>query len=611
MARALVLRTPGGRDTPIEVGARPVSIGRGRDCTIRIEDASLAALHLELRVTDGKLVLRKLGGATTINGGALEGDRELAPGDMIQFGASELLVPDETEDAAPALTGDPWRDRRNVELLLAAIAEVHAVSDPDELLRRILDRAIVLGQGSRGAILLESAGVLEAVAARSREGGDLAPGELLTRTVPARAFEHGRAIVLTDTRRPEQHAQASPSVFQGSIGSVLAVPLPSRRGLLGVLYVDSTRSADGFGPAELQFFEALAAQCAVAIERARLQRAESDDAARAQERLEAENAALREHLGGSKLLSESPSMARVLELARRVAPSGLSVLVTGETGTGKEVLARRIHDLSPRAARPFVVVDCGALPETLIESELFGHEKGAFTGATAAKPGRFREADGGTLFLDEIGELPLHLQPKLLRAVQEGTVTPLGGAPARTDARIVAATHRDLAAMVAAGTFREDLYYRLSVVTIPLPPLRERGDDAVLLARAFLVRAAAGTGSRVTAFSHEALEAIRSHAWPGNIRELEHAVRRAVVLSTPPWVARRDLGLDGAGASSAPRETERSVPPLRDARAAFERAYVLDALQRASGNVTRAAREAGVSRQFFNRLLRRFETERP
>jgi transcriptional regulator with GAF, ATPase, and Fis domain len=575
-------------------------------------------------VEGDRLLARDLGSAagTRLNGVALEGTRALAPGDRLDVGGTEVrvvLAPSGGQAEAPVLTGDLERDRRNVELLLRTVLELHASRDLEDVLRRIVDRALALAGGARGAVLLRGSarGPLETAIARDALGRDLAPGEALTRALPARAVEGGRAVVLTDTARADQREEATPSVVSGALGSVLAVPLPSPEGPIGVLYVDSRRPAEGFGPAELAFFEALAAHCGLAVERARLAAAEERRRADERRRLEAENRRLRARLGADEPIGESPAMRAALDLGRRVAASDLTVLVTGETGTGKEVFARRLHALSARAGGPFVAVDCGAIPESLIESELFGHERGAFTGALDARPGRFREAQGGTLLLDEIGELPLALQPRLLRVLQERTVSPLGGrGPVAVDVRVLAATHRDLAAMVKEGRFRQDLYYRISAVTIALPPLRERGEDALILARAFLARHAEALGRPLRGFTREALDAIAAHRFPGNVRELEHAVHRAVVLAEPPYVTRRDLGLPaplGAAAAepapAAPAEGALPFPKLQEARAAasarFEREYVFEALRRAGGGVTRAAALAGVSRQLLQRLMKR------
>jgi two-component system response regulator AtoC len=320
--------------------------------------------------------------------------------------------------------------------------------------------------------------------------------------------------------------------------------------------------------------------------------------AQERERLARENRRLRTELAAEyrvdNLVGASAAMQDLLRQVRKVAPLKTTVLLGGESGTGKELVARALHELSPRAAMPFVAVNCGALPAELIESELFGHVKGAFTDATRNKKGLAAEADGGTLFLDEVGELPLALQVKLLRFLQEEEIRPVGGTRAeRVDVRVVAATVRDLGAAVAAGEFREDLFYRLNVVAIRLPPLRERLDDVALLARHFLARyARLRPGDAVVGISDEALAALRDWRWPGNIRELEHAIERAVVLCDGPLVREQDLPdavREPHRPPSAPIALDDGCLSVKRATRAVEEELIRRALRQTGGNRTRAA----------------------
>jgi two-component system, NtrC family, response regulator AtoC len=315
------------------------------------------------------------------------------------------------------------------------------------------------------------------------------------------------------------------------------------------------------------------------------------------ERLAAENRRLRSELRGGvgvdAIVGGGDAVREVLRQVRKVAPQKTTVLLTGESGTGKELVARALHDLSPRAAAPFVAVNCGAIPGELLESELFGHARGAFTDAVRARKGLAQEADGGTLFLDELGELPLQLQVKLLRFLQEEEVRPVGDdRPRRVDVRVVAATARDLEAAVKAGQFREDLYWRLAVVGIRLPPLRERPEDLEALAGHFLARFAPLRpelpGLR---FTPEALEALRAHRWPGNVRELMHAVERAVVLAEGPAIGEEELPeavRNPSPASPGPAPAGGDLSVKRGTRALEER-LIREALARTSGNRSRAA----------------------
>jgi two-component system, NtrC family, response regulator GlrR len=301
----------------------------------------------------------------------------------------------------------------------------------------------------------------------------------------------------------------------------------------------------------------------------------------------------------SGIISRSGVMEEVLRQARLVAESGASVLIYSESGTGKELLARAIHRASRRRAGPFVPVNCSAIPEPLLESELFGHSKGAFTGATRDHKGLFQEAQGGTLFLDEIGDMPLAFQAKLLRALQEGEVRPVGATRAvPVDVRIISATHRDLDEALKEGQFREDLFYRLHVVRMELPPLRDRREDIPPLATHFLQEVNAGRERKIQGFSREAMEALMSASWPGNVRQLQNVVEQSAALSTtdivPASLVRRALR-DGPGA----------IPPLSEARSRFERDYLQELLQITEGNVSNAARLAGRNRTEFYKLLRR------
>jgi two-component system response regulator AtoC len=298
--------------------------------------------------------------------------------------------------------------------------------------------------------------------------------------------------------------------------------------------------------------------------------------------------------GGVGMIGESEAFRDVLDTARKVARVDSPVLVTGETGTGKERLARFIHEASPRRDGPFIPVNCGAIPESLIESELFGHVRGAFTGAISDRPGKFTLAHGGTLFLDEIAEMPPTAQVRLLRALQERAVEPVGGSgPVRADFRLVAATHRDLRVEVRAGRFREDLRYRLHVVPIELPPLRERGDDILLLAEKYLAHYNARYGTSF-ALDEEHRDALLAHAWPGNVRELANAVERAVVLSEGGML---DFQLEAPEDEIGDEAEDEAASAIREQRRASERNVIVTALEACKWNKTQAAARLGISRR--------------
>ncbi|WP_005036272.1 sigma-54-dependent transcriptional regulator [Holophaga foetida] len=326
-----------------------------------------------------------------------------------------------------------------------------------------------------------------------------------------------------------------------------------------------------------------------------------------QKRLEAENQRLRQEMDQTRFfMAESPAMKRLLADVALVAPTEGRVLLSGENGSGKEEIARRIHDLSPRAKGPFVEVNCAAIPEELIESELFGHMKGAFTGAIRDQKGKFREAHGGTLFLDEVGDMSLKTQAKVLRALQEGRVEPIGGGGAvGVDVRVIAATNKDLTEEIKAGRFREDLYFRLAVVPLRVPPLRERAEELIQLAEAFIARIGAIQGKSPKRLGPEARDTLLHHDWPGNVRELKNLMERAMILARGSEIAPRDLGplavrhLTEPDPFSFPEFTS-----LKEAREWFEGVYIQREMKLQNGNMTRVAERLGLDRSNLYKRLK-------
>jgi len=303
------------------------------------------------------------------------------------------------------------------------------------------------------------------------------------------------------------------------------------------------------------------------------------------------------------IVTRSPLMLRLLEQARMVAQSDVSVLITGQSGTGKEILAQAIHAASPRAKQPFIAINCGALPEQLLESELFGHAKGAFTGAVSSREGLFQAAAGGTLFLDEIGDMPLSLQVKLLRVLQERKVRPLGSNwDLDIDVRIISATHRDLPKVMAAGEFREDLYYRLNVVSLKIPALQERAEDIPILATHLLRTAAQRHKPFVRSFSTDAMKRLMAASWPGNVRQLVNVIEQCVALTSAPVISEALVEQALSGENTV-------LPTFVEARLQFELHYLRKLLQITKGNVTQAARMAGRNRTEFYKLLSRHELD--
>jgi formate hydrogenlyase transcriptional activator len=419
-----------------------------------------------------------------------------------------------------------------------------------------------------------------------------------------------RGLTIDATARPARHRRgASRAAVQRlvDLGGGLAVALPAREGQLGALILGPRRDGRLYTSDDAALVEILAGQAATALENARAW----EEVRVLEQRMRAENVYLREEMALEQDLAEivghSPAIRAVIAQVRQVAPTDVAVLVEGETGTGKELVVRALHGLGPRAERVLVKVACAAIPETLLESELFGHERGAFTGAAARKIGRFEVADGGTLFLDDVDTLPLGVQAKLLRALQEGEVQRLGSNDVRrVDVRIVAATNRDLLAEVRAGRFREDLYYRLNVIPIRIPPLRERIEDVPLLVEQFLRRAGGRLGHTVRGVAAEAMAELQSYTWPGNVRELRNVVERALVLC-PGDVLRLPgpLDPDAAGASAAPvLEDDLGKASLAELVRRYKVRLVTRALDVAGGNQREAAALLGLHRPSLTRMVR-------
>jgi len=463
----------------------------------------------------------------------------------------------------------------------------------DTLLERLVEIAVENAGAERGVFLRDREDRLAPAAA----WGEGPPGtEPFSAAIARYARNTAQAVVVADAVEDPRWA-ADPYVVEARPRSILCLPIHHQGRFAGLLYLENNLGPDAFSPARVRVTEALSGQIAISLENARLydeMRQEVERRTLAEEelrralrdlvnlknRLQQENEYLREeiHRGFDEIVGDSPPMRAVLERIERVAPTEATVLILGETGTGKELLARAIHRLSPRHERPLTKINCGAIPSGLVESELFGHVKGAFTGAVDRRVGRFELADGGTIFLDEVGELPADVQVKLLRVLQEREFEPVGSdRTVRVDVRVVAATNRDLREAVEAGRFRSDLYYRLCVVPVEVPPLRARPTDIPKLVSYFVDRACRTSGRTIEAIPDDVLERLVAYPWPGNVRELQNVMERAVILSPGPR-----LELDGGllpEASPGPEESQPGLSTLEDA----ERRHILDALAQTGG----------------------------
>ena len=419
-------------------------------------------------------------------------------------------------------------------------------------------------------------------------------------------LQTGRSLLVPDVRADARFYSEADQQTGGATRSIVCAPLRTQRGIIGVIECINKR-AGAFSQSDLTFLEALAGSIAVAIENARLYQT-----------LKLSEAQLRDEVAllarerqtmqrFSDIVGSGQAMENVFRLVESALGSPITVLLQGETGSGKEIIARAIHFHGPRKVKPFVAVNCGAFTETLLESELFGYRKGAFTGANTDKRGLFEAADGGTIFLDEIGDMPPTMQVKLLRVLERGEFMPVGATEVRrVDTRVISATHRDLMAEVRAGRFREDLYYRLNAFPIRVPPLREHHEDIPLLAAHFLKRLAQKWGKREVTVAPEAMECLVRYAWPGNVRELEHELERALTLAgDAPTLSPLHFSERILSASSGAGHV-RLAGSLKQARDAFERDYIAHVLRIEKGNVSHAARALGISRVMLQRKMKDF-----
>ncbi len=499
---------------------------------------------------------------------------------MAGGGCARLWQPPHGEAAAGGLdglygffTGNPSKDYRNMKLLSQAVGAIAASSDFGELASTVADQMrSTLKADYVGVFEGTEEGVPRTIVDPTVRPLQDAPG---IRTLIREAIECGRVV--------ERTARSGGEPIRS-----YAVPLIADATSLGALYLDGKGERLALDGADFEFLEALARQLAMALDRARLSRIEKEWQERERERLRLEIDDLRGSLPPGELVCESTAMKELMGTARRVAFTDATVLVCGESGTGKELIARKIHELSPRKDRPLVVVDCTAIPVTLIESELFGHERGAYTGAQQRKKGRLTEADRGTVFLDEIGELPLEVQGKLLRFVQEKQLCPVGGNRViEVDARVVAATNRNLEEEVSGGRFREDLFHRLNVIRLDVPPLRARPRDTRALAEIFLRRFSIQyQKGQLRALSPEAEERLVEYPWPGNVRELRNRLMQAVILSRGSEIGPRDLGLgDEVGHTEGGGDISR---PALESPSSFDGRDAWESLDAALDNAVRS-----------------------
>ncbi|MCA9671643.1 MAG: sigma 54-interacting transcriptional regulator [Myxococcales bacterium] len=597
---------PTARPRIAAVEALPCTIGSSAHADVQLADPDVAEVHAEIQRCELGLRLVRHASPLWVNGRRVR-EHVLAVGDLVTIGRSALSL---RLGAPPASYPDGSSDALEVCRRLYQFARrLGSDSSLDPLMDQLLADVVMLTGASRGTLVLLEGDdpVLARVRSRHKQRGEFSGDEeQLSRTAIAAVFDQRRPLLWQDAQADSRLALA-PSVVGARLRSLMCAPIVHGDATLGALYVSASEQVGAFDQHALDLltlYSALAAQLLTSADR--------------QQRLRHEVAQLTSKLDAiaeqpRRLVGSSQQMQTLMKRGSKAARSGIAVLLLGETGSGKGMLARELHRASTRSDGPFVSVHCGAIPSQLLESELFGHVRGAFTGASQERPGRIRSADGGTLFLDEIGEMPLEQQTKLLKVLEDNEVRPVGGEQSyRVDFRLVCATNRDLEQAVKDGTFRGDLYYRVAGLPLELPPLRERGDDAVELAQFFVKRDRAELENPAARLSAESLGAIRGHDWPGNVRELETAVRRAIVLADGETIEPSDLGI--AAPAVPPQRvgdvpgaaTDGEIEPLTRARDQFIARYIRQAVERNGGNRSAAAKALGVSARTVYKYLEEF-----
>ena len=613
------------KGTAFALPAGEVSIGRDSSNQLWAADPALSRRHCLVVARGEEFSIRDLGSrnGTLVNGVPVE-QQQIRHGDQIYIGDSVLLflLQEDGEhskrnpvefletagfEGSPLLlraedsvylqpekvvaSQPPTRRARDLDSLLKIATGIGGIRDQDSLQWQLLGFIFDVVPAERGAVLLcDHPDEFTSTAAWDRLRGPGHPVRV-SRTVVQRVLRDRVGLVVNDVLGHEALREVK-TLSELKISSLLCVPLMVAKRVLGAIYLDSSSPTTEFDENHLQVMTAVAGIASLAF-----------DNVRHWEKLRQENQELRAEIElEHNMVGGSPAMRKVFDFIRRVAPTDSTVLIQGESGTGKELVAHALHRNSSRAERPFVAINCAAIAEALLESELFGHEKGAFTGAAAQKRGKVEVAEGGTLFLDEIGELAPGLQAKLLRVLQEREFERLGGTrPIKLNIRLVAATNRSLPEAVKAGTFRNDLYYRLNVVSLNMPPLRERREDIAVLASHFIAKASRKCGTRAKPLSSEAQTSLMQYDWPGNVRELENALERALVLGSTDSILPDDLpeAVLEAG-STATASTDKYHGAIKDAK----KQLIMQALHQANGSYIEAAKALGMHPNSLLRLLR-------
>ena len=589
------------RGKSFRLDAERVAIGRDPECDIVLADQAVSRRHCELRREEGGWVVADLGSSnhTFVNDAPVDSAR-LKDGDRIGVGDCELMLAmDEAREEdlkttivktfrldGPDMPREAEAPLRRKLSFLASFARTAEAAETSAALLECCARELSVALGAQWGVALLWRDEAWKIAARAGARVKCA----FSRTLLEMLRAQGESILCADVGAdPALGGRAS--IVESKAQAVLAAPLASRGALLGALYF--ARREGQFAPEDVFLASIACNQAAVLLARQLAQEALEEDRRRLLDQIRERQA----------IVGSSAPMRAVLEFIARAAPADATVLVKGETGTGKDLVASAIHYSSARAGKPFVQINCAAIPEQLLESELFGHERGAFTGATALKKGKFEAADGGTVLLDEVGELSPACQAKVLRLIEERRFERVGGVePIKVDVRIVAATNRDLRQAIESGKFREDLYWRLDVLHVELPPLRERPEDVRCLAEFCLGTLAAARGA-AAALTPAALEALEAYHWPGNVRQLKNVIENAVIMAAAPLIDVKDLRLIDIGKGGRARDEEPWKPR---SMAEVEKDHVVRVLKWARGNKKLAAETLGIERCTLYARLREY-----
>ncbi len=569
-----------------------VSIGRAPNNDIVLMDALIAPTHANVLRKPKHLTIAVVDRSNELYvNGKKTRKADLKPGDTILVGMYELSVHDgEPMAAAQASQIAPEQQVDALSRLVSFSEVLMEDTTPDQLFRSLLKEVVELTQAEKGFVIVLQDGQRHLASAHN-VGDDKLDLHRISDSIVETVVESGKPLIVSNATEDKRFGKAK-SVVDLRLSSVMCVPLVYRNEMLGVIYLGNDAVQNLFHSGTLALLQVFAAQASLIVHTALMLN-----------ELKVSNTNLRSLLQEGtqgEIIGTCAAMKDVFKVLRKVAPTDATVLLLGETGTGKELAALEVHRLSDRSDGPFVSINCGAIPENLLESELFGHKKGSFTGAVADKIGKFEAANGGTLFLDEIAEMPANLQVKLLRVLQDRMVERVGDLEGRrVDIRVVAATNKDLDERIKDGSFREDLFYRLNEVPVDLPPLRDRGDDILQLAQYFLSRFAAKYDSKAKGFSNPCASALKSYYWPGNVRQLENRVKKAIIMSDRAQLSPDDMGIG--------RGDKRQVKPLADAEEDFKKKYIREVLDMNDWNKAQTARDLDVDPRTIFRYIEKFD----